>query len=98
MGGAAAPSERFATGHPRQCRFSPAGGGSQHFASAGVEGSRIRFVARQPMEDYFAQYGQIDLALDPFPYGGGTTTCDALVDGRSGGNAGGSNRGGAGAA
>jgi predicted O-linked N-acetylglucosamine transferase (SPINDLY family) len=50
----------------------------QRFVSAGVEGSRIRFVASQRMEDYFAQYGQLDLALDPFPYGGGTTTCDAL--------------------
>jgi predicted O-linked N-acetylglucosamine transferase (SPINDLY family) len=50
----------------------------RRFVSAGVNGDRIRFVASQRMEDYFAQYGQIDLALDPFPYGGGTTTCDAL--------------------
>ena len=27
---------------------------------------------------YFAQYLSIDIALDPFPYPGGTTTCDAL--------------------
>jgi predicted O-linked N-acetylglucosamine transferase (SPINDLY family) len=50
----------------------------QRFISAGIDGSRIRFVASQRMEDYFAQYQQLDLALDPFPYGGGTTTCDAL--------------------
>jgi predicted O-linked N-acetylglucosamine transferase (SPINDLY family) len=39
---------------------------------------RITFIAMVPAREYFEQYHQIDIALDPFPYGGGTTTCDAL--------------------
>lgn len=47
-------------------------------AHRGVSADRLTFVARLPLADYFRLYEKIDLALDPFPYGGGTTTCDAM--------------------
>jgi len=47
--------------------------------SAGeIASERIRFTGRVPLMDYFRLYDGIDIALDTFPYGGGTTTCDAL--------------------
>ena len=46
--------------------------------AAGIEESRADFVGHQPLADYLATYRSIDVALDPHPYGGGTTTCDAL--------------------
>lgn len=45
---------------------------------AGVAAARVEFVGPQPLEDYLRTYREIDVALDPFPFGGGTTTCDAL--------------------
>ena len=45
---------------------------------AGVAESRAAFVGHQPLADYLETYRLIDVALDPHPYGGGTTTCDAL--------------------
>jgi predicted O-linked N-acetylglucosamine transferase (SPINDLY family) len=50
----------------------------EYFAQQGVAAERIGFVEKVPRAEYFRLYGQIDVALDPFPYGGGTTTCDAL--------------------
>ncbi|MGA3065283.1 MAG: tetratricopeptide repeat protein [Tepidisphaeraceae bacterium] len=46
-------------------------------ASAGIDPDRLIF-SESFGEDYFLRYHQIDIALDPFPFGGGTTTCDAL--------------------
>jgi predicted O-linked N-acetylglucosamine transferase (SPINDLY family) len=45
---------------------------------AGVPATRVTFVGRQPLEDYLQTYRRIDVALDPIPFTGGTTTCDAL--------------------
>jgi predicted O-linked N-acetylglucosamine transferase (SPINDLY family) len=47
----------------------------------GIDPSRITFVPRLGLPEYFATYNQIDIALDPFPYAGGTTTFDALYMG-----------------
>src|SRR5206468_346131 len=44
----------------------------------GLSLDQVKFVGRQPIADYWATYNGIDLALDPFPYPGGTTTCDAM--------------------
>jgi predicted O-linked N-acetylglucosamine transferase (SPINDLY family) len=47
-------------------------------AAHGVTPDRLEFVDLKPTAEYFNLYDRIDVALDPFPYGGGTTTCDAL--------------------
>jgi predicted O-linked N-acetylglucosamine transferase (SPINDLY family) len=50
----------------------------QPFLDRGIARERIEFVPSQPMADYLQTYNRIDVALDTFPYGGGTTTCGAL--------------------
>jgi predicted O-linked N-acetylglucosamine transferase (SPINDLY family) len=47
-------------------------------APAGIAASRLEFADRQPRREYLQQYQRIDLALDPFPCNGGTTTLDAF--------------------
>ena len=50
----------------------------ERFAAHGIAAERIEFAGSLPMAEYFAKYNEIDIALDPFPYPGGTTSCDAL--------------------
>jgi predicted O-linked N-acetylglucosamine transferase (SPINDLY family) len=47
------------------------------FASLGVEPSRIEGHPRRSRADYWDLLAQVDLALDPWPFSGGTTTCQA---------------------
>ncbi len=49
------------------------------FTDHGVAAERILTYPQQiNLADHFAYYGNVDLALDTFPYNGTTTTCEAL--------------------
>ena len=48
------------------------------FAAAGIGLERLHFRSSSPHPDMLAEYGNVDIALDPFPYNGGRSTCEAL--------------------
>ena len=48
------------------------------FTAAGIEPQRILLEEGALHPDLLASYNRVDLALDPFPYSGGLTTCEAL--------------------
>lgn len=50
----------------------------RRFAALDIGTERLDLRPASGHEAYFAAYRNIDLALDPFPYNGGTITCDAL--------------------
>jgi predicted O-linked N-acetylglucosamine transferase (SPINDLY family) len=47
-------------------------------ASHGAEPAQVQFVAPGRRREYLELYHRVDVALDPFPYGGHTTSLDAL--------------------
>ena len=53
------------------------------FDAHGIDtAARVEFWPRRSLLDYFRLLMErIDIALDPFPYAGGTSTCDALWSG-----------------
>jgi predicted O-linked N-acetylglucosamine transferase (SPINDLY family) len=60
----------FESGHRRRI--------TDLFQTLGITPDRIGFFNRSLRKDYLRQYDQIDICLDPLPYNGITTTCDAL--------------------
>src|SRR5882724_8043295 len=47
-------------------------------SAEGISADRITFLDQLGRVAHFAAYHDIDIALDPFPHGGGMTTLDAL--------------------
>lgn len=52
------------------------------FASRGIDPARLEFLPpTKSQNDHLAKYHAVDVGLDPFPYHGTTTTCDAMFMG-----------------
>lgn len=50
----------------------------ERFVAAGLSAERIELEGRRSFAEGFAEYATIDVALDPFPYHGTTSTCESL--------------------
>ncbi len=48
------------------------------FMSRGIHKEQLVFKGSSEIHDYLATYNKIDIALDPFPHNGGTTSHDVL--------------------
>jgi len=51
------------------------------FADCGIMPERLEFRVGSSHPDMLREYDDIDIALDPFPYSGGLTSCEALYSG-----------------
>ncbi len=51
------------------------------FAAHGIAADRLSLICTTPQSVTWAAYGEIDIALDPFPHNAGTTTIEALWQG-----------------
>lgn len=55
-----------------------AGALAARFTRHGVSPDQLELINRLQANDYIGTYHRVDLALDPFPFGGAVTACDAL--------------------
>jgi protein O-GlcNAc transferase len=53
----------------------------RQFVDAGLAPERLELRGAVPYGELLQEYGDVDIALDPFPFSGGLTSCDALWQG-----------------
>jgi predicted O-linked N-acetylglucosamine transferase (SPINDLY family) len=51
---------------------------SDRFVGHGIDAGRIELTPRVPRPQYLALHQRVDIGLDPFPFNGDNTLCDAL--------------------
>lgn len=51
------------------------------FAAHGIAPERVKTAGTSPRPELFAAHAELDIALDPFPFGGGITTLNSLWSG-----------------
>ncbi|MEO5346786.1 MAG: TIGR03032 family protein [Magnetococcus sp. YQC-9] len=51
---------------------------TERFAGHGIDATRLLFRGPSGLAEMMQEYGDLDIALDPTPYNGGTTTLQAL--------------------
>ena len=77
----AAPSTRLMVKNPLLDEPSNRAALLDRLATLGIEPGRITLSGRSEHFDFLHAYDRLDIALDTFPYNGGTTTSEALWQG-----------------
>ncbi len=73
-----APDARLLLRHSDRYQQDTANRYHERFAALGVAPERIELSDDRPCKNLLEEYRRIDIALDPFPYSGATTTCEAI--------------------
>jgi predicted O-linked N-acetylglucosamine transferase (SPINDLY family) len=75
------PNARLLLRSPQFSDGAPRDRVEQFFRTNGISPDRLQLMGRASHREFLATYHSIDLALDPFPYSGGLSTCEALYMG-----------------
>lgn len=77
----AVPESRLMLRCPQFSEPGPRERMGRFFDENGIDPERIAYSGRALHREFLATYNEVDIVLDPFPYSGGLSTCEALYMG-----------------